>query len=43
MTVPTPQAKALGGRLSLADPATLTDEQRGLFDLMMNTMVPWAG
>ena len=43
MTVPTPQAKALGGRLPLADPATLTDEQRGLFDLMMNTMVPWAG
>jgi 4-carboxymuconolactone decarboxylase len=39
MTLPT---EALGGRLPLADPATLTDAQRGLFDLMMNTMVPWA-
>ena len=36
------QTNALGGRLPLADPATLTDAQRGLFDLMMNTMVPWA-
>jgi len=26
----------------LVDPAILTDAQRGLFDLMMNTMVPWA-
>jgi 4-carboxymuconolactone decarboxylase len=42
MPVQNPQAKALGGRLPLADPATLTDAQRGLFDLMMNTMVPWA-
>jgi len=33
---------ALGGRLPLADPASMTDAQRGLFDLMMNTMVPWA-
>jgi len=38
----TVQTKALGGRLPLADPASLTDAQRGLFDLMMNTMVPWA-
>lgn len=36
------QTDDLGGRLPLADPATLTDTQRGLFDLMMNTMVPWA-
>ncbi len=42
MTIQTPEIKALGGRLPLADPATLTDEQRGLFDLMMNTMVPWS-
>jgi len=33
---------ALGGRLPLTDPATLTEAQRDLFDLMMNTMVPWA-
>ena len=32
----------LGGRLPLTDPATLTSGQRELFDLMMNTMVPWA-
>jgi 4-carboxymuconolactone decarboxylase len=38
----TVQTDALGGRLPLADPASLTDAQRGLFDLMMNTMVPWA-
>jgi 4-carboxymuconolactone decarboxylase len=36
------QTDALGGRLPLADPASLTDAQRGLFDVMMNTMVPWA-
>jgi 4-carboxymuconolactone decarboxylase len=42
MTLQNPQTKALGGRLPLADPATLTDTQRGLFDLMMNTMVRWA-
>jgi 4-carboxymuconolactone decarboxylase len=36
------QTDSLGGRLPLADPATLTDAQRGVFDLMMNTMVPWA-
>jgi 4-carboxymuconolactone decarboxylase len=36
------QTNALGGRLPLADPATLTDAQRGLFDLMMNTMIPWS-
>jgi 4-carboxymuconolactone decarboxylase len=36
------QTNALGGRLPLADPAGLTDAQRGLFDLMMNTMIPWA-
>jgi 4-carboxymuconolactone decarboxylase len=38
----TVEIEALGGRLPLADPATLTDAQRGLLDLMMNTMVPWA-
>jgi 4-carboxymuconolactone decarboxylase len=36
------QTDALGGRLPLADPASLTDAQRGLLDVMMNTMVPWA-
>jgi 4-carboxymuconolactone decarboxylase len=36
------QTDALGGRLPLTDPATLTAAQRALFDLMMNTMVPWA-
>ena len=38
----TTQTDALGGRLPLADPATLTDARRELFDLMMNTMIPWA-
>lgn len=33
---------ALGGRLPLADPAALTDEQRGLFDQLSNTLVAWA-
>lgn len=32
----------LGGRLPLIDPATLTDAQREIFDLMMSTLVPWA-
>lgn len=32
----------LGGRLPLADPATLTPAQRELFDRMMTTVVPWA-
>ena len=35
-------ADALGGRLPLADPATLTGEQRALFDRMMARIVPWA-
>ena len=35
-------ADALGGRLPLADPATLTGEQRALFDRMMAHIVPWA-
>ncbi|HTX96179.1 MAG TPA: carboxymuconolactone decarboxylase family protein [Mycobacterium sp.] len=38
----TVQTDALGGRLPLTDPAALTEAQRDLFDLMMNTMVPWA-
>jgi 4-carboxymuconolactone decarboxylase len=33
---------ALGGRLPLTDPTTLTDAQRGVFDLLMTTLVPWA-
>jgi 4-carboxymuconolactone decarboxylase len=32
----------LGGRLPLADPASLTSAQRELFDRMMATVVPWA-
>lgn len=36
------RADALGGRLPLADPATLTGEQRALFDRMMTRIVPWA-
>ena len=32
----------LGGRLSLADPATLTAAQRKLFDTVLKTRVPWA-
>ena len=32
----------LGGRLPLADPASLTGPQRELFDRMMTTVVPWA-
>jgi 4-carboxymuconolactone decarboxylase len=35
-------ADALGGRLPLADPATLTGEQRAQFDRMMARIVPWA-
>jgi 4-carboxymuconolactone decarboxylase len=35
-------ADALGGRLPLAEPAALTDEQRALFDRMMARIVPWA-
>jgi 4-carboxymuconolactone decarboxylase len=38
----TVQTGALGGRLPLADPASLSGAQRELFDLMMNTMVPWS-
>jgi len=32
----------LGGRLPLADPASLTGVRRELFDRMMTTLVPWA-
>jgi 4-carboxymuconolactone decarboxylase len=32
----------LGGRLPLADPATLTTAQRQLFDTIVRTRVPWA-
>jgi 4-carboxymuconolactone decarboxylase len=35
-------AQALGGRLPLFDPATLTEAQREIFDQMTNTVVPWA-
>ena len=35
-------ADALGGRLPLADRATLTGEQLALFDRMMARVVPWA-
>lgn len=35
-------ADALGGRLPLADPATLTGEQPALFDRMMTRVVAWA-
>jgi 4-carboxymuconolactone decarboxylase len=35
-------ADALGGRLPLTDPATLTGEQRALFGRMMARIVPWA-
>jgi 4-carboxymuconolactone decarboxylase len=33
---------ALGGRLPLVDPAALTGDQRGLFDLLSHTLVAWA-
>jgi 4-carboxymuconolactone decarboxylase len=39
MTLP---PEALGGRPPLAAPATLTDVQCSLFDLIRNTLVPWA-
>ncbi|MCW2655123.1 MAG: 4-carboxymuconolactone decarboxylase [Mycobacterium sp.] len=35
-------ADSLGGRLPLADPATLTGAQREILDQMMATVVPWA-
>jgi 4-carboxymuconolactone decarboxylase len=35
-------ADALGGRLPLADPATLDHEQRALFDRIVSRIVPWA-
>ncbi|MFC9840168.1 carboxymuconolactone decarboxylase family protein [Rhodococcus sp. NPDC127530] len=38
----TDHADELGGRLPLADPATLTAEQRALFDRMLTRIVPWA-
>ena len=38
----TVQTDALGGRLPLVDPAELTDDQKGLFDLLSNTLVAWA-
>jgi 4-carboxymuconolactone decarboxylase len=33
---------ALGGRLSLVDPAGLTDAQQKLFDYVIATQLPWA-
>ena len=42
MTVHTDASEALGGRLPLVDPAALTDDQRGLFDLLSHTLVAWA-
>jgi 4-carboxymuconolactone decarboxylase len=39
MTVP---SRALGGRLPLADPESLTGAQRELFDAVTSTQVPWA-
>jgi 4-carboxymuconolactone decarboxylase len=38
----TVRTDALGGRLPLTDPATLTGAQREVFDLLMTTLVPWA-
>ena len=38
----TVQNSALGGRLPLVDPAELTDDQKGLSDLLSNTLVAWA-
>ena len=35
-------ADVLGGRLPLADPGALTDEQRALVDRMFSRIVPWA-
>jgi 4-carboxymuconolactone decarboxylase len=37
----TVRTDTLGGRLPLTDPATLTDAQRAVFDLLMTTLVPW--
>jgi hypothetical protein len=39
MTLP---PEALGGRPPLAAPATLTDVQCSRFNLIRNTLVPWA-
>jgi 4-carboxymuconolactone decarboxylase len=36
------QTDALGGRLPLVDPAAVTDDQKGLFDLLSNTLIAWA-
>ena len=38
----TEMQQELGGRLPLADPATLTAAQRRLFDTIVGTRVPWA-
>jgi 4-carboxymuconolactone decarboxylase len=38
----TEASDALGGRLPLVDPAELTDDQKGVFDLLSNTLVAWA-
>ena len=38
----TDQTDHLGGRLPLADPATLNPEQRALFDRVVARIVPWA-
>ncbi len=35
-------AETLGGRLPLLDPATLTAEQREIYDRQDRTMIPWA-
>jgi 4-carboxymuconolactone decarboxylase len=37
-----PPSHTLGGRLPLADPTTLTNAQRELFNVMEATQVPWA-
>jgi 4-carboxymuconolactone decarboxylase len=38
----TVQTDTLGGRLPLVDPAAVTDDQKGLFDLLSNTLIAWA-
>jgi 4-carboxymuconolactone decarboxylase len=38
----TVESETLGGRLPLVDPTSLTGAQRGLFDSVMTTQVPWA-
>jgi 4-carboxymuconolactone decarboxylase len=38
----TKPSQALGGRLPLADPRTLTSAQREVFDTVMSTWVSWS-